>query len=229
MIEVQHKLWLSLKHEDIRLPISDFLWKMMHGALRCGNFWAKISGLEERVQCPHCETIETQEHILVKCKAAGQREIWKLAAELWNKTDFKWPSMSHTEALTFGMRRWRRKGSKEEEQSANRLWRILISESIHLIWKLRCERKIQHEGEVGWTHHASAIQSRWMYALNSRLLLDREMARPRRAHRPIPADLVLNTWVSTLKDKDSLPKDWQKKPWVLVGIATPLALTGPGG
>ncbi|EPS97651.1 hypothetical protein FOMPIDRAFT_1128035, partial [Fomitopsis schrenkii] len=215
------RLWTSLRHDDIRLTVSDFLWKALHGAHRCGVFWSKIPGLEERALCAHCKTTDSLEHILVKCGATGQNEIWNLTRNLWTKSGFDWPNTTYIEALTFGLRRWKRHGSTEEEQSASRLWRILISESLYLIWKLRCERVIEHEGEIGWAHPAASIQSRWLATMNSRLLLDREMTRPRRAHRSIPEDLVQNTWKCVLQNKDNLPKEWHKKPWVLVGIATP--------
>ena len=43
---------------------------------------------------------------------------------------------------------------------------ILISESVYLIWKLRCERVITHDNpEVDW-HPEQEVVRRWEQAMN---------------------------------------------------------------
>ncbi|KAI0724751.1 hypothetical protein C8Q72DRAFT_754428, partial [Fomitopsis betulina] len=49
-----------------------------------------------------------------------------------------------------------------------RLQRILISESAHLIWRLRSERVMGHVDEEGWTHHNSEVRPRWYAVVYTR-------------------------------------------------------------
>jgi len=37
--------------------------------------------------CQVCQTLETMSHILTKCKANGQAQMWQLAQKLWFKKD----------------------------------------------------------------------------------------------------------------------------------------------
>ena len=52
-------------------------------------------------------------------------------------------------------------------QGASRLLCILISESAHLIWVLRCERVIQER-----QHSENEIKARWLRAINAKLTND---------------------------------------------------------
>ncbi|KAJ7615593.1 hypothetical protein DFH06DRAFT_1013295, partial [Mycena polygramma] len=106
-----------------------------------------------------------------------------------------------------------------------RLYRILVSESAHLIWKLRCERVIHREGE-----HATEteIHNRWVAAMNNRLQLDCRMTDRRYEKKAVPVKTVLRTssgkhpvaicWTGVLHEEDSLPDNWTGGAEVLVGI-----------
>ena len=68
------------------------------------------------------------------------------------------------------------------------LLRILLSESAHLIWVLRCERVIQerlHTNEVGKTL--------WYNKINHRLSLDRYIA-SKWNRKPVTQEIVERTW-----------------------------------
>ncbi|OSC96655.1 hypothetical protein PYCCODRAFT_1335617, partial [Trametes coccinea BRFM310] len=54
------------------------------------------------------------------------------------------------------------------------LWTTLCTESVHLIWKLRCERVIQKEGKK---HSVAEVESRWLQALERRRLMDGMVAK----------------------------------------------------
>ncbi|KAI0728498.1 hypothetical protein C8Q72DRAFT_834005 [Fomitopsis betulina] len=44
------------------------------------------------------------------------------------------------------------------------LWRILVSGSLYLIWKLRCERVIgviEYSANADWTLPVKAVQAKW--------------------------------------------------------------------
>ncbi|KAJ7089498.1 hypothetical protein C8R43DRAFT_1092558 [Mycena crocata] len=92
--------------------------------------------------------------------------------------------------------------------STGRLYRILITESAFLIWKLRCESVIQHNGAPPTER---GVQNRWIWTINERLNIDR-------SQYSLPYSLVLETWKGTLNDEAELPENWISKSEVLVGI-----------
>ncbi|KAF6746130.1 hypothetical protein DFP72DRAFT_823459, partial [Ephemerocybe angulata] len=49
---------------------------------------------------------------------------------------------------------------------------IIISESAHLIWCLRCEWRIGREGKLDCLHTEAEITGRWRAVVNRRLRLD---------------------------------------------------------
>ncbi|KAJ6619315.1 hypothetical protein B0H10DRAFT_2026894 [Mycena sp. CBHHK59/15] len=54
------------------------------------------------------------------------------------------------------------------DKGTTRLFQIIVSESAHLIWRLRNERVIQEKDAAS----DREIQNRWRKAVNSRLNLD---------------------------------------------------------
>ncbi|KAH9911757.1 uncharacterized protein B0H18DRAFT_891836 [Fomitopsis serialis] len=217
---VTHKdIWRSIRHRDIRLQITDFLWKITHGAMRCGEYWANIPGYEERAYCSWCGELESMEHILLECTASGQEVIWVLAEETWTLKGQPWSTPCIAEIIGVGLRAWKKAGpSKDEDKEASRLWKILLSESLYLIWKLRCERVIGHADEEGWTHSDRSVSRKWAHAMNARISQDRAMTHARFGRTALKRDQVLGTWKGTLKDEQHLPSDWTRSR-VLVGIA----------
>ncbi|KAF8873963.1 hypothetical protein CPB85DRAFT_1236647 [Mucidula mucida] len=96
-----------------------------------------------------------------------------------------------------------------------RLRRILISESAHLIWKLRNDRVINERP----SYTRREIENRWKYVINRRLELDCLLANKEKfGKKAISKSLVLNTWRDTLPDEHE--DDWMKETGVLVGSGT---------
>lgn len=54
------------------------------------------------------------------------------------------------------------------KRGVSRLLQIMISEAVHLIWVLRCERVIQEK-----THTPEEVKARWFKAINRRLTDDK--------------------------------------------------------
>ncbi len=54
----------------------------------------------------------------------------------------------------------------------NRLFTILVSESAHLIWRIRCERVIQREDDPERRHSEIETTNKWLLSLNNRLKTD---------------------------------------------------------
>ncbi|KAJ7718045.1 hypothetical protein B0H16DRAFT_1666704 [Mycena metata] len=160
--------------------IRSFLWRCLHSSLRIGKYWKHIPECEDRELCPTCGVTEDLDHIMVQCNRPGQAEVWKLAEKLWLKKGHTWPAP--TVGAILGCRLATFKADA-------RLYTILVTESAHLIWKLR------------WKDPASEreIHNRWQYS--------------------IAPSLVRDTWKGILEDEANLPENWLRGPEVLVGIA----------
>ncbi|KAJ7915040.1 hypothetical protein B0H13DRAFT_1872408 [Mycena leptocephala] len=148
-------IWKSLRHKDITRQIRTFLWKSMH----------------DRATCGHCQETENPEHILFGCSRPGQAEVWKLAEEFWAKKHPTWPPLSMGSILGCGMAIFEDEKKRHHAAKA-RLYRILITESMYLIWKLRCECVIGRNGEPPT---ANEIHNRWVHTINERLEIDRNL------------------------------------------------------
>ncbi|KAJ7806269.1 ribonuclease H-like protein [Mycena leptocephala] len=161
-------IWKSIRNQDISHQIKNFLWKTIHGAHRIRKFWSNIPDMEDRANCQHCGVLETMEHILLQCTRPGQAEIWKLAEELWLMKDDTWPALSMGTLLGCGLANFKGENGKNSPATA-RLYRILITESLYLIWKLCCECIISRDGEAP---SENEIHNRWVSQINERLSID---------------------------------------------------------
>ena len=68
-------IWRNLRHKDYNRKTADFLWKMTHGAYKCGEYWRNIPGFEHRRICSKCGSEDSMKHILTECKSNGQQII----------------------------------------------------------------------------------------------------------------------------------------------------------
>ncbi|KAJ7481429.1 hypothetical protein B0H11DRAFT_2419616 [Mycena galericulata] len=210
------KIWKSIRHKDITRQIKNFLWKTVHDAHRIGKFWTHIPGYEERAECHSCGEVESMEHILLKCRKPGQAKIWELAETLWKKKHPEWPQLSMGAIMGCALANFTDEKGRPLP-GANRLYRIIITESIYLIWKTRCDSVIGHAGkpvpEVE-THN------KWVSLINERLKIDRVLTNEQKFGKQASVDpvLVLQTWSRTLKDEDKMPENWLREPEVLVGV-----------
>ncbi|KAJ7937533.1 hypothetical protein B0H13DRAFT_1588477, partial [Mycena leptocephala] len=100
------------------------------------------------------------------------------------------------------------------DKATSRLYRIVVSESAQLIWRLRNERRIQGKDPAS----EQEIHMRWKKAINLRLELDCQMTDSCWARRTITKSIILKTWKGTLANEDTLPTDWIREPQVLVGV-----------
>ncbi|KAK6974477.1 hypothetical protein R3P38DRAFT_3239325 [Favolaschia claudopus] len=210
-------IWKSSRHKDLSKRVRTFLWMGLHGAHRIGAYWKHIPGFEDREKCQGCGEVESMEHILFHCNQPGRREIWELAEKLWKKEHDTWPEPSL--GSVFGCCATQLEPeSRYKPSGKNRLYRILISESAYLIWKLRNERVISRGGTP---HSVPEIHNRWVHTLNNRLDTDRFQAchyDVKRNPNVSPA-LVIKTWSGVLFEESSLPRNWLREPQVLVGIS----------
>ncbi|KAF8162291.1 hypothetical protein K438DRAFT_1985221 [Mycena galopus ATCC 62051] len=211
------KIWKSIQSKDLSRQTRYFLWMTTHDAYIVGSHWLRDTNSpekQERAECGHCGTIESMEHILSQCEIPGQAEIWKLAKGLWTKRNPKWAWPGIGTIISSGLAVFKDEKGKVNSGDA-RLYRILMSESAYLIWKLRCERLMQNNG----THPTTMeIHNRWITTMNARLQLDCNMTERKYEKKAIPPKTVLKTWKGLLKDEDMLPDDWTGSAGVLVGM-----------
>jgi len=188
----------------------------MHDAYMIGANWLKpgfAPEFQERSKCQVCHTTESMDHILTKCQANGQAHVWQLAKKLWhkkNKTNLAITigTILVSPSVTF-------KENEKKKCGASRMYRLIMSESAHLIWKIRCERVIQMEREE---IPLNKINNRWIEIMNTRLDLDRKMTHSKYKKKSLSKKLVQNTWKNTLRDERLFPEDWVTNSGVLVSI-----------
>jgi hypothetical protein len=92
-----------------------------------------------------------------------------------------------------------------------------FGKKMAMIWVLRCERVINER-----SHTPSEIKSRWLRAINSRLIDDKIIATKIRRGRT-PLKIVESTWTKVLQKCGPIPQDWIHNREVLVGrrVRTP--------
>ncbi|KIM81883.1 hypothetical protein PILCRDRAFT_71572 [Piloderma croceum F 1598] len=170
-IPLDGTIWNSSKNKDFSKSFRTFLWRTIHRTQKIGTYWLNITNFEQRGICHRCDVIEDIEHIIFSCDIPGQAIIWSATKDLWARKHNYWPGIRCIGSITScGLTDFRDEQEKPVP-GANRLYRILISEATHLIWKLRNERIFKHESEEQWPP-ATEIHNRWLAIINARLTLD---------------------------------------------------------
>ena len=210
-------VWKSMRHKDITKKVRDFLWKHAHGVYRLGGFWNNIPGYENRATCPLCNREDTFEHIVVECNSVERRTIWKQANLLWERRyNENLPILEGT-VLGGGLANFRNDEGKPDA-AKNRLYRILITESAHLIWVLRCERRIANEDNPRNNHAERAAESRWHKKINERMQIDCLLTNKYLyENKALKTKKVYETWAKCSTNRNRLHREWCKRPGVLVG------------
>ncbi|PBK82299.1 hypothetical protein ARMGADRAFT_946869 [Armillaria gallica] len=185
-------IWRAMRNNNISRNVRGFLWKVTHKAYRLGNAWTDL-GPEYASQalCLGCGAEETMEHILLDCSIPGQEQVWSLTQGLWEKKGHMWPCLLL--GLILGCMLYEPKSNVGKTLTgAARLFRIMISESAHLIWKLQCERRIVNSDDPEKWPTDNEITGHWVHMIKQRLTLDRLANNPRKyGKRAIKKETVL--------------------------------------
>ncbi len=221
-------IWSAVRNRDVPRNMRDFWWKALHDAIRVGTYWEHIPGYEQRAVCHVCGVTESLEHILLECTTPGQKTVWELVNHTLARKAIPPIQWSLGAAMGAIAAPFPRGGDNSLKTGQRRLFRIVVTESIHLIWKLRCHRVIECSDEPDRWATVPGVRSRWRAAMNRRLNMDRALTSGRLGNRGVDKQLVLNTWCGVLADEENLPDDWTKKPGVLVGMPQQAAECGVG-
>ncbi|KAJ7839757.1 hypothetical protein B0H13DRAFT_2239580 [Mycena leptocephala] len=190
--------------KEMREPVSRKKTdEIVKGCALPRKWWLNIPECEERANCVHCGAEETLDHFLLQCPSPGQSEVQKLAEKLWTKKE------SNGSGLAVF-----KDDSGKPQPALVRLYKILMTELAHVIWKLRCDSMIGHEGTPLSMHE---VHNRWVKVMNECLEIDINLTNKLKygkQHTLSPA-VVLDTWHRTLLDKDTLPDNWLREPGVL--------------
>ncbi|TBU26610.1 hypothetical protein BD311DRAFT_667103 [Dichomitus squalens] len=213
----QADVWNSFRSKHISGLCSQFLWKTTHDLFMVGNRWRRKGMPEEyedRAVCAVCQNTESMDHILFRCEAPGQAEVWGELKTLWALTGIPWREPNWGPALGAGCAVFKtEKGVRQTHTEA--LWTILWSEAVHLIWKLRCERVIRREGNP---HDKQEVINAWRATIERRLTLDRRTAVLAKGKKDLKQGNVAAIWAPIIDGYKDLPEGWVGNSGVLVGI-----------
>ncbi|TFK91185.1 hypothetical protein K466DRAFT_542257 [Polyporus arcularius HHB13444] len=209
-------LWKSLRHRDVARKISEFLWRCLHDSLKVGPYWKHVKGLEARTMCTACGVEETTEHILVECETPATMEIRRLLARILRKRTGAAANLSFG-ALLGATAAAPAVSPRNDAAAIARFSKIVITESVYLIWKLRCERTIEHAENPEKWHSASVARAKWYACLNRRLGLERALTSRRLGEKAIDRKLVETTWSGILNVPAKQQEHWMRLSGVLVG------------
>jgi hypothetical protein len=216
-------LWTSLRSKDFTPKIRAFLWKVAHNAYKVGKYWTNIPTCEQRAKCHACEDVEeSMEHILTECRASGQGIVWALAEEVWTLRGLPWTKPRFGTILGYGLADFHPENDEKVQMpGANRLYAILLSESAHQIWRIRCKWRIANEASLDKIPTEQEIRATWIRNLNRRLQLEILMTNKSiYGHKALKPKLVEKTWWGILQNQESLSDDWLRMgTGVLVGIS----------
>jgi ribonuclease HI len=212
-------VWEGLRSKDWSRNTRNTMWLIAHDAYMTGTHWNHTSNqeLQERATCKHDGCTEDIDHILTKCEAPGQEIIWTCAKTLWVTRGETWYAPGIGNIIGCGAARLT-DDKGEPKTGVTRLFRILIAESAHLIWALRCERVISRENQP---HSEQEIKERWWKRMQQRLDTDCRLANKKYGRKAISKAKVNSTWAKLLQEEMTLPVDWiERRIGVLVGRAT---------
>ncbi|EMD36518.1 hypothetical protein CERSUDRAFT_23066, partial [Gelatoporia subvermispora B] len=185
-------IWMSCRDPVFSRSVADFLWKCIHGAHRCGEYWRKVTHLEHREYCDVCDVPETIEHILLDCKASGQATIWAMTRRIWLRKHHEWTVPTLGDILGCSLLSVKDEDGRPKP-GRTRLFKILVSEAAFLIWKTRNKRIFEPTPNGIWSSKVG-VANAWMHVLNTRLAIDRTLTHASSKTFALKSDEVLRTW-----------------------------------
>ena len=162
----QKKFWRN--NETIKdKKMIDMIWKIVHNRIKCGKFFAKIPGWEEKKECK-CGQVESMEHILLKCKETGQEELWEEIGKIWKKiTGEEWKELTIWDVMGIGSIKIRNNKSSEAK---NEVLKTMVTTAIWTIWINRNIRIFEGKIETAETQ-----KERWKEYFKAEVEIEYEL------------------------------------------------------
>ena len=166
---------------------------------------------------PLCDKYDMFEHIITKCDSVERGTAWEQSNQLWRRRYNEDLSISEGAVLGSGLVKFRNSEGKQQA-AKNHLYRILMTESAHLIWVLRCERRIANGDNPQNYHTEEAVRNRWYRKINERMQIDCLLTNTYLyENKAQKTKKVYNTWAKCSTNTEDLHREWCKRPGVLVG------------
>lgn len=184
------KVWKSISKLEPK-KFQDFVWKSMHGRIKCGRFFLKIPTMIDRAHC-ECGELDSEEHIIFECSINHCVETWNSVKGLWKKsTENRWtdPDIS----IVRGLGAISLLGQKDKEKVGKgqiELYRTLVSLTTWGLWKNRNMRIFQ---EVRMDLESST--EKWTNEIKNQILIEKEC-------------ITLEPWNKRSKMTNQLQKKW---------------------
>ncbi|KAJ3753028.1 RNase H-domain-containing protein [Lentinula raphanica] len=182
-------IWKSIRHKDFNRKARYFLWMAIHNGYKVGDYWKHRLLMEPRAECPHCRVPESLEHILVECEIPGQRE--NIFAD--EATGSQWKNINFGVIMGSGLIDLKKEDEKKST-GLSRLFRIIVSESAYLIWKLRNERVIGNKDAPSRTQ----ILNKWDWTIQK--IKDKTFIQKK----------MKNTWQLVVRENNILPNKYRE-------------------
>ena len=190
------EIWRGLK--KIYSPqTADFLWKMIHGRIKCGPFFRFIPNWQEKEFCS-CGASETIAHILLMCKDSGQEEVWKIVKKKWKQeTGDKINRVNIGIIMGIGSIKVKRTKYLNETLST-KLMKKLVTLTTWVIWKERNDR-IFNEKDMS----PERLKTKWFKEMRKEIRIDLWEKRQDKDSKQTKAMWITNgTFAETVKDKN---------------------------
>ncbi|KAF9042856.1 hypothetical protein BDZ89DRAFT_1009204 [Hymenopellis radicata] len=216
------KIWRSTRGTNTSKKSQMFRWRCIHEAHATGEFFMRMENMSHRANCDVCGAMESMEHLLLECSAGTHEVVWEVAKKLWEQTGEDWPELTYGLILGCGAAQPSKDLSKTKRDGHNRLYQKLISEGSFLLWKLRNNRRIEHEGDEAYSRSRSEVENKFIAALKASAKADFAMTnKGKYGNQAIGLDMVMNTWrrLSTMssEQEDGSSRARAEQVGVLVG------------
>lgn len=209
-------LWKSLRNKSIPRKIRDFLWTALHGAQKVGAFWKNVPNCQSWANCVVCGQEESMEHILTECQAEAAMEARRLMGSILRKKNNWLPKVTFGTILGASTVTYAEK-MKRPTRGLDRLYMIIVHETAHLIWRMRCERTIEWGDKPEKWHTRMEARNRWYTAVNRQIKMDRALTWKRNGRAGLSKEMVYETWEGLMDEKERGIMDWMSLGEVLVG------------
>ncbi|KIY61338.1 hypothetical protein CYLTODRAFT_479014 [Cylindrobasidium torrendii FP15055 ss-10] len=110
------------------------------------------------------------DHILTRCKATGQKEIWNLMKQLCRAKGINWKKPNLGDILASPLAEFKDRDGKQLN-GRTRFYRLVMPQAAYVIWLARCQRTIPDDrtGELRKPMSKEEIRIRFTKALDRTL------------------------------------------------------------